>query len=105
MVLLFIPTFALLLFSILAAPANGDRDDPIRVPHSDPFRFTSRGSYLDRSTPLGLARGVADPDGALRFAVKYGIAARWQPSSVVTVWSLPYVQIYLGELKHTDLIQ
>ena len=119
MVFLFILAFASLLFPLLAAPANGDRDDPIVVPHSDPSKFTCqcnapavssyycppRGSNLDRTTPLGLAHGVADPNGALRFAVRYGTAVRWQPSSMVTAWDLPYVQFHLEELKHTDLVQ
>lgn len=40
------------------------------------------------NTPLGTAHGVTDA-GATRFPVKYGSAARWQPSSVVTSWQLP----------------
>lgn len=42
-------------------------------------------------TPLGTAQGVADENNAMRFAVRYGQAARWQPSSVVTSWQFPCV--------------
>ncbi|KAH9832939.1 alpha/beta-hydrolase [Rhodofomes roseus] len=41
------------------------------------------------STPLGTAEGAVDTSGVVRFAVKYGSADRWQPSSVATVWALP----------------
>lgn len=40
------------------------------------------------NTPLGTAHGIQDGN-AVRFAVRYGAAARWQPSSVVTSWQLP----------------
>ncbi|KJA27151.1 hypothetical protein HYPSUDRAFT_35727 [Hypholoma sublateritium FD-334 SS-4] len=46
-------------------------------------------SSVTRVTPLGIAVGVLDPDGAYRFPVKYGSAARWQPSTVATSWGLP----------------
>ena len=42
-------------------------------------------------TPLGTAQGVADENSAMRFAVRYGQAARWQSSSVVTSWQFPCV--------------
>ncbi|KAJ7461542.1 alpha/beta-hydrolase [Mycena latifolia] len=41
------------------------------------------------TTPLGVAKGVADAAGANRFAVKYASAARWADSTVVTKWALP----------------
>ncbi|KAJ7075607.1 alpha/beta-hydrolase [Mycena belliarum] len=40
-------------------------------------------------TPLGLAQGALDVDGANRFAVRYAKAARWAPSTIVTEWELP----------------
>ncbi len=52
---------------------------------------TGSSSAITRITPLGIAVGVLDPDGAYRFPVKYGSAARWQPSTVATSWGLPYV--------------
>ena len=51
---------------------------------------TNSGSDVVVNTPLGAAHGVVDTN-AVRFAVKYGSAARWQPSSVVTSWQLPCV--------------
>lgn len=42
-------------------------------------------------TPLGNAQGTADANNAARFAVRYGQAARWQPSTVVSSWQFPYV--------------
>lgn len=48
-------------------------------------------------TPLGNAQGVADSNNAVRFAVRYGQAARWQPSTVVSAWQFPYVN------QHSDL--
>ena len=42
-------------------------------------------------TAIGTATGVADGSNAIRYAVRYGQAARWQPSSVVTQWQFPYV--------------
>lgn len=95
----FLLAYASLFFPILAFPA--DRNRPIVVPHVDPSKITCRlpvvknylcpaqGNGLSRPTPLGIAQGVADPEGALRFVVKYGTATRWQPSSVVTAWNLP----------------
>ncbi|KAF8201777.1 Alpha/Beta hydrolase protein [Pholiota molesta] len=38
-----------------------------------------------KDTPLGTANGVLDPQGAYRFSVKYASAARWAPSTVVTL--------------------
>ncbi|KAF8145591.1 alpha/beta-hydrolase [Mycena galopus ATCC 62051] len=41
------------------------------------------------STPLGIAQGTLDVDGANRFAVRYANASRWASSTVVTEWQLP----------------
>lgn len=49
------------------------------------------GSALTISTPIGTARGTSDDAGAIRFAVKYASHSRWQASTVVTSWQLPYV--------------
>lgn len=46
-------------------------------------------SAISINTPIGAAKGVVDPAGAVRFAVKYGSAARWGTSSVATTWQLP----------------
>ena len=46
---------------------------------------------LNRPTPLGVAVGTQEANGAYRFSVKYASAARWQPPTVVTTWALPYV--------------
>lgn len=51
----------------------------------------ARSTLVGRSTPLGLANGVSDTGGALRFSVKYASSSRWGPSSVATTWSYPYV--------------
>jgi hypothetical protein len=40
-------------------------------------------------TPLGVATGVLDSSGAMRFSVKYGSAQRWAASSMVKTWQLP----------------
>ncbi|KAI0934568.1 hypothetical protein AcV5_006369 [Taiwanofungus camphoratus] len=45
---------------------------------------------LTVSTPLGTAQGASDNSNAARFAVRYGTAARWQMSTVVTSWDLPF---------------
>lgn len=44
---------------------------------------------LNRSTPLGTARGTTDVDGAYRFPVRYASAPRWSPSTVAAAWNLP----------------
>ncbi|KAJ6541458.1 alpha/beta-hydrolase [Mycena capillaripes] len=41
------------------------------------------------STPLGIAQGALDVDGANRFAVRYANASRWALSTIVTEWELP----------------
>jgi len=41
------------------------------------------------STPLGSAHGVVGTANVVRYAVRYGQAARWEDSSVVTSWQLP----------------
>ncbi|OBZ69107.1 Para-nitrobenzyl esterase [Grifola frondosa] len=46
-------------------------------------------STLTVDTPLGTAHGTSDGSDAVRFAVKYGSANRWQPSAVVSTWQLP----------------
>lgn len=45
---------------------------------------------LNIVTPLGIAQGAADGSNAVRFAVKYANANRWQQSSVASIWQLPY---------------
>jgi hypothetical protein len=39
-------------------------------------------------TLVGSGAGVSD-GGAYRYAVRYASASRWQPSKIVTSWSLP----------------
>ena len=102
----FLLTYVALFLPVLAIPAHTARatsPDSIVVPRLNPLRILCafiplplklcpvQGSRIDRITPLGTAPGVSDPLGALRFAVRYGKAPRWQPSSVVTAWELPYV--------------
>ncbi|KAI0340606.1 alpha/beta-hydrolase [Trametopsis cervina] len=41
------------------------------------------------NTPLGSALGVTGTANVVRYAVKYGEAARWKDSSVVSSWKLP----------------
>ncbi|KAI0685484.1 Alpha/Beta hydrolase protein [Cytidiella melzeri] len=41
------------------------------------------------STPLGTAQGAVGTANVARFAVRYGQAARWHDSTVVTSWELP----------------
>ncbi|KAJ7633008.1 alpha/beta-hydrolase [Roridomyces roridus] len=41
------------------------------------------------TTPIGVAQGVSDGNGANRFAVKYASATRWAASTVATKWALP----------------
>jgi hypothetical protein len=43
------------------------------------------------TTPLGIAYGLVDPSGVVRYTAKYGSAQRWATSSVVTSWESPYV--------------
>lgn len=60
------------------------------IPIVQQFLCPSSGaSNPNVRTPLGTAQGVADENNAMRFAVRYGQAARWQPSSVVTSWQFP----------------
>lgn len=61
---------------------------PLRICHL-------QENSLSVMTPLGIAHGVLDPSGVSRFTVRYGKAARWQHSSVVTAWDLPYVYVEL----------
>lgn len=44
-------------------------------------------------TPLGDAYGVVNTSSVNRFVVKYASAQRWQPSTLVTTWQLPYVSL------------
>jgi hypothetical protein len=44
---------------------------------------------LPVKTPLGVARGVSDASGAMRFSVKYAAAQRWAASSMAKTWQLP----------------
>ncbi|RDB21195.1 cAMP-regulated D2 protein [Hypsizygus marmoreus] len=53
---------------------------------------------LNVETPVGLARGTADPSGANRFTVKYATANRWAPSTLASTWGLPN-----GSLNETTL--
>jgi hypothetical protein len=43
-----------------------------------------------RQTVLGVAEGNEDPSGAQRFIVKYANSLRWEPSTLVSSWALPY---------------
>ncbi|KAF9482817.1 alpha/beta-hydrolase [Pholiota conissans] len=94
-VLLLIASF---LFPIAASPLNRG----ISIPSGDPNKILCQlpilkrilcprtsSSAITKNTPLGIASGVLDPDGAYRFSVKYASAARWQPSTIVTNWVLP----------------
>src|SRR5260221_1652490 len=115
---IFVALVALFL-PIFAVPTQSNRalTDAIVVPRINPLKFfcgflplppslcPSQGTYLDRITPLGIARGVLDPIGAFRFTVRYGKAPRWQPSSVVTSWDLPCVHLRLRLLAFLILIQ
>jgi len=112
-------TLVALFLPIFAVPTQSNRalTDAIVVPRLNPLKFLCgflplppslcppQGTYLDRITPLGIARGVSDPIGAFRFAVRYGKAPRWQPSSVVTSWDLPCVHLRLQLLTLLILIQ
>ena len=55
----------------------------------------SSGTTNSVTTPIGTAHGTLDDSGATRFAVKYASASRWQPSTLVTTWELPYAQPFL----------
>jgi hypothetical protein len=111
MLLSIVIAYVALFSPILAFPAYiRDSHNSIFVPRPNPSKFLcgcgqfsprlcpSQGDSLDILTPLGIAHGVADPDGALRFTVRYAQAARWQPSSVVTAWDLPYVHLHIERL-------
>lgn len=101
MFFVFLLVYTFSFFPTHATPVDGSNNKPIVVPHLNPSKIICRspvaknylcpaqGTSLNKPTPLGTAQGVADPEGALRFAVRYGIADRWQPSSVVTAWNLP----------------
>ncbi|GBE81697.1 alpha/beta-hydrolase [Sparassis latifolia] len=52
-------------------------------------RTTSTVNSLTTQTPIGTAQGTSDVDGAVRYAVRYGSAERWQQSEVVTTWDFP----------------
>lgn len=45
---------------------------------------------LSRDTVFGVAQGSEDPSGAQRFIVKYANSQRWEPSTLVSSWTLPY---------------
>ncbi|KIP04759.1 hypothetical protein PHLGIDRAFT_129302 [Phlebiopsis gigantea 11061_1 CR5-6] len=49
-------------------------------------------------TSIGTATGVADGSSAVRYAVRYGQASRWQPSSVVTQWQFPAGNVNASQL-------
>ncbi|TFK38938.1 alpha/beta-hydrolase [Crucibulum laeve] len=99
-------TFTLIVSSILfavqtqASPVLTPRT--LEIPHIDPQKILCQlpilkkflcpltgTAALNRQTPIGIANGVLDPDGAYRFIVKYASANRWAPSAVVTAWNLP----------------
>ncbi|KAF7778624.1 CAZyme family CE10 [Agaricus bisporus var. burnettii] len=44
---------------------------------------------LSRDTVFGVAQGSEDPSGAQRFIVKYANSQRWEPSTLVSSWTLP----------------
>ncbi|KAI0273462.1 alpha beta-hydrolase [Gloeopeniophorella convolvens] len=50
-------------------------------------RQSSSGNSV--STPIGTAQGTSPNNGAVRFAVKYASAQRWQNPVVATAWDLP----------------
>ncbi|KAJ3515728.1 hypothetical protein NLJ89_g1571 [Agrocybe chaxingu] len=95
--LTFLAFAALFAPSVTAAPAQA-----FSVPHVDPTKFLCQlpilkkwvcplkgTAALNRHTPCGTASGIQDPQGAYRFVVKYGNAARWAPSTVASTWTLP----------------
>ena len=104
---------ALLTFSLLAIPSYAFPTGKIlKIPELPaPFhpgflcglplvpRFLcprQDGSALTVSTPIGTARGTSDDAGAVRFVVKYANHNRWQASTVVTSWQLPYVVLWFA---------
>lgn len=48
------------------------------------------GGRPSRQTVFGVAEGSEDPSGAQRFMVKYANSQRWEPSTLVSSWNLPY---------------
>lgn len=60
-----------------------------------PAATTTKASIV---TKLGMAIGV-DSGDAYRFTVRYGVAQRWQPATLVTGWSLPYVRGTIFECR------
>jgi hypothetical protein len=91
--------------STLASPVKRGGHGPLKFPTYGPSELCCRLPVIDQflcprqggsqgpsvGTSLGTANGVWDQNGsgAMRFAVKYGSAGRWKPSSVVTKWQLP----------------
>ncbi len=104
----FLISLSFLVTPTFAAPAAG-----FHIPHLDPddilcqlpilkkFLCPRQGqNALTRQTVLGIARGTQDPSGAYRFTVKYANSERWQPSTVVSSWNLPYApRVPKGERK------
>ncbi|KAG2019995.1 carotenoid ester lipase [Coprinopsis cinerea AmutBmut pab1-1] len=95
---LLVPLFlSLSLLPVEAAPFRR-----IGLARVDPKTILCQISFVDRwlcpegglnqysrVTPIGTASGVMDPDGAIRYSLKYANAARWQPSTLVNTWTLP----------------
>ena len=93
----------LLASTSLAAPARHDSWPPIPVTAKGllcrlPIPVVQRvlcprqgDSDPTVNTPIGAAHGVVGDNNVARYAVRYGQAARWQPSSAVTSWQFPYV--------------
>ncbi|THH19472.1 hypothetical protein EW146_g1706 [Bondarzewia mesenterica] len=77
-------------------------DDRLPFPPFDPRGLLCKLSFIQRvlcprqapsgpsvTTPIGIAVGTSLSNSAVRFAVKYGSAERWQQSSLATSWELP----------------
>ncbi|KAF9469230.1 alpha/beta-hydrolase [Collybia nuda] len=90
---------SLLLSSAVASPLSSK---PLRIPTINPkdvlcqlpiikkFLCPITGAAaLNVQTPIGVARGTADPAGAKRFTVKYASASRWAYSTVASAWNFP----------------
>lgn len=73
------------------SPAFDPADLVCKIPIVNKILCLRQGGTTGPSikTSMGTATGVVDPSGALRFAVRYGSALRWKPSTVVAEWQLP----------------
>ncbi|KAH9483951.1 cAMP-regulated D2 protein [Psilocybe cubensis] len=95
-------SFAFLALFAISSSVAAVPLQPLIVPPFDPSKILCQlpilkkylcplagTAALNRATPLGTARGVADVDGAYRFPVRYASAPRWGPSTLVSSWDLP----------------